>query len=546
MNIQELILDGFTKHKHTHLKFPATGVVVVAGDNGAGKSSIAEGPCVGYWGETLRGTLPWSGDGYVTVISDRLTATRERKGSRTKLSWNLPGEPAVEFETTTKAQEALENVVGSFALWRRSRVFSSQDASHFTLATDAERKRLLESLLGLDRFDGALGACKAEYKAASTDEQRARNMADAAKAALATLCARIQDADESLKGVDEVPADFDEAAAKAKAAKAQRFADDVKKELDEVQVLLREADRGDGKREAQLEALSRRLQRLKGKTACDQCGQLIEAHLHERLKDEVSREQRAVEAGKEKATATLKGFEAQLDDLRADFARFQRQATDLNLQLTSVASLRRQRAQQEALLAKLRPEATKATLSADDAAARAVAAKAVTDELESCVQVLGLKGVRAHVLGKALGGLETVANGWLARIAGAGLTLSLKPYTEKKTGGTSESISLEVTGAGGGHGYRASSGGERRRIDVSILLALAEVAQAAHGTSKGTLFLDECMDSLDGDGIERVSEVLNELAKDRCVVVITHNPALASKLTPVQRWTVDAGSVRVV
>jgi DNA repair exonuclease SbcCD ATPase subunit len=59
------------------------------------------------------------------------------------------------------------------------------------------------------------------------------------------------------------------------------------------------------------------------------------------------------------------------------------------------------------------------------------------------------------------------------------------------------------------------------------------------------MFFDECMDSLDASGVESVSDVLNELARDRCVVVISHNPELTKALQPTQRWSVNNGSVRV-
>ena len=48
-------------------------------------------------------------------------------------------------------------------------MFSAQDAAHFTNATDGERKRLLEQLLGLDKFDVALTKCRLELKEVETN-----------------------------------------------------------------------------------------------------------------------------------------------------------------------------------------------------------------------------------------------------------------------------------------------------------------------------------------------------------------------------------------
>ena len=154
--------------------------------------------------------------------------------------------------------------------------------------------------------------------------------------------------------------------------------------------------------------------------------------------------------------------------------------------------------------------------------------------------------MRAQVLGKALGGIEAVANRWLAEIAGPGFSLELRPYTEKKTGGVNDKISLEVHGAGGGYGYRASSGGERRRIDVALLLALAEVASAALGDETGTLWFDEVFDTLDADGVEAVGRTLEELAAERVVVVISHSQTLAAELRPALRLLADEGRIEAV
>jgi DNA repair exonuclease SbcCD ATPase subunit len=163
-------------------------------------------------------------------------------------------------------------------------------------------------------------------------------------------------------------------------------------------------------------------------------------------------------------------------------------------------------------------------------------------ELSACSNILGFKGVRAQVLGHALNGIEQMANYWLTRLVGDGISVKLASYKENAKGNTQESISLTVEGAGGGFGYDGASGGERRRIDVAILFALAEVAANAHGTH-GTLFFDEVFDALDQDGMTAVTEALIDLSKDRAVVVISHAHIEDLAKVATARFHIEDGEV---
>jgi DNA repair exonuclease SbcCD ATPase subunit len=104
-------------------------------------------------------------------------------------------------------------------------------------------------------------------------------------------------------------------------------------------------------------------------------------------------------------------------------------------------------------------------------------------------------------------------------------------------------ISLEVEGAGGGEGYKAASNGERRRIDVALLFALAEVAAGSRGTTAGTLWVDEVTDGLDQEGRLALADAFRELGRDRCVVVISHSDDFSRQLRPDIHYDVRDGVV---
>lgn len=75
--------------------------------------------------------------------------------------------------------------------------------------------------------------------------------------------------------------------------------------------------------------------------------------------------------------------------------------------------------------------------------------------------------------------------------------------------------------------YEMSSGGERRRIDLAVYLALSDLLYASSGVSCNILVADEIMDGLSPEGVKKFSEVLEKKARDgMCVFVVSHNPSV--------------------
>jgi DNA repair exonuclease SbcCD ATPase subunit len=169
MRVDGLELDGYTNHKGTAVRFPSRGVMVVTGTNGSGKSSLLEAVGWAGWGQTLRGPSPVTAEGACTVnlAAGDVQVSRTRKGKgKVLLEWSTSGAAPTVYETPTKAQEALTRELGDFDRWRRTHVFTSVDAWGFADAPDAQRKLLLEQLLGLGCFDAALERCRVDLKAA--------------------------------------------------------------------------------------------------------------------------------------------------------------------------------------------------------------------------------------------------------------------------------------------------------------------------------------------------------------------------------------------
>ena len=79
--------------------------------------------------------------------------------------------------------------------------------------------------------------------------------------------------------------------------------------------------------------------------------------------------------------------------------------------------------------------------------------------------------------------------------------------------------------------YESLSGGEKRRVDVAVCLALNEWAGRKYSNQDGFLglaILDEVFSYIDRAGEETIASFLYNLGFTRTVLVISHTPELAS------------------
>jgi DNA repair exonuclease SbcCD ATPase subunit len=579
MLINEIVLERFMNHARTGLKLPSKGVTVITGANGQGKSALIEAVAYGVWGKTLRGTSPWpmGFKGSIQIGADSVVArTESTRGGQTSFKWKRSGEVDwQQFDTNTSARRRLYEEIGDLDLWRRTHVFSSADAAHFSSATDAERKRLIESVLGMDVFDRALEKCREDLRRASIH-------LGAGAGELLKIQGSVASVKMLLDNWQEVPPYEDEPAPQKPVDVPSDLLVELQDELLEIDRLIADAsslsnERVDTSFKTDLQAAEIHLERMREKydlVASGRCGTCERPFKKGDLKPveqdrnaatmDVSKkhkvlllEQQAVESRRQMKINEVEAFKERRQKLQIDVDHVNRALGEQSRYERDLAawSLRQdaRRSSYEVLLktqATKRSRATAALREAKDQLQEVEALVKENDQevslLEAVEHALGYRGVRVQVLAYALQGIEAVANGWLSRMA-PGVTLHLHPYTETKTAGVNDQLSLVIEGVGGSQGYKAASGGERRRIDAALILGLAEIAAAARSVSQeGTLFMDEVFDALDPDGCAAIAECLSDIGKRRSVVVITHRKELVENIVAAQRFDVRSGSINEV
>jgi DNA repair exonuclease SbcCD ATPase subunit len=567
MHVRSLSLDHFLRHEgKTTLSMPERGIVTVTGPNESGKSSLVEAVSWGVWGWTLRGEFPLDGPGAVTIEADRCVVSRwVEKGRKVELAWRTTaGDPINEatFPTTTKAQEALERVVGDWETWCQTHVFSSDDAARWTLATDGERKRFVEGLLRYD-FDGPLDRCRKALREAKEAQGRCEARLVEVNAGIVNQEQRLVENRAVLdRAVPDGPAPAPPAATGSRAEEIARLDVQIKGGEKLLLALRRKASdvgRVSAETEVELRLARDRWNKLRS-GRCPTCHQEIGDALQDALRRAVSEAEAASAAGARLAEETRAAVEAELAEVQEEQSAFGREhaalqaaedraaedarAWEADRRRREGAAAVRASAEKFAALAREALRALteeKATLEASLAGYRVDVAVLI-----ACEEVLGLRGVRAQVVARTLSGLEQAANVFLCRIARPGVAVRLRPYTEKKGGGVADSIAFEWRDGEAWRPYRTASSGARRRLDVALLLALAEVAAAASGNASenADLYCDEVFDALDSTGIGAVSSLLHEMAETRMIMVISHNPDLVGGLEPCTlRLRVENGTV---
>jgi DNA repair exonuclease SbcCD ATPase subunit len=113
---------------------------------------------------------------------------------------------------------------------------------------------------------------------------------------------------------------------------------------------------------------------------------------------------------------------------------------------------------------------------------------------------------------------------------------------EKATG-----VHIEILRSGKPIEYKQMSGGERRRLDIIIILAFQRFLMEASGVRTNLVVFDEPFENLDSNGVESVLNAMDILfPEDMAVYVISHNDALKSRFQSVIRVVKEDGVSRVV
>jgi len=151
----------------------------------------------------------------------------------------------------------------------------------------------------------------------------------------------------------------------------------------------------------------------------------------------------------------------------------------------------------------------------------------------------GEKGIKSFSIEKIIPVLNAKVNYWLQFLIDNKIMIKFDKY-----------LNVEITRSDGlgKFTYEQGSGGEKKRIDLAIMLSFAHVMALRANITSNVMFLDELAESIDTDGVEGMYRALNELSRTKTIFLITHRTDLLSKFESRKRISIvkENGFSRIV
>ncbi|MMZ43649.1 putative DNA double-strand break repair Rad50 ATPase [compost metagenome] len=172
------------------------------------------------------------------------------------------------------------------------------------------------------------------------------------------------------------------------------------------------------------------------------------------------------------------------------------------------------------------------------------------DKYKFWVNSFGNQGIKSVMLDSVTPFLNERCNYYLTKLAGNSIEVTFSTQQKIKSGVNKgqmkDKFEVVVDNKNGDANYRGNSGGEKRRVDIAINMALQDLVLSRTNKKFDLIVYDECFEGLDSVGCENVIQLLNEKAK-QCgtVLVITHNDNLKQLFSKSMKMVKTGGTTIV-
>lgn len=507
MRISSIELTKFLCHKGPSTFELGPNVTLIAGANGTGKSALLEGIIWAIWG-----ALPQR--------PARIEGTRAllKCGSTFQIDRSFNGKSEVVdigqgAGGKRRSEEAIESLFGTYPAWSRSLFVTGENIATFSTGNQSLRWDHLEKVTGATKF-------KDLYKIGSEQSKSNTRLLTELESSYDRLENQLTGAERSYQYARDsrrfIADAIDESRLRAKLADlelqietAHTEAEYLQETLDAFMEELRPLER---ERESLQEALSKVVYRL-----CEACGSRIPT---ERNKTALLARLEAVKEEDGKAHEVRISVSDEIQDLKRKAGKLQEEARSIRSTLQELGQREKLLEEVEASSAQELEYVLKLRWDLDALFKQVDLRKKDQTLLATVAGSLAPSGAPRRYMRQYLSRIEQYANHYLE--------LMSSPIRIKlTTGADGKTLGIETVGILAGC-YEHASGGQRRRIDLCLLLAMAEAAAEVGTIPKDApLVFDEALDTLDAEGVESLIFLACDIATRRQVLLVSHaDPSL--------------------
>lgn len=148
------------------------------------------------------------------------------------------------------------------------------------------------------------------------------------------------------------------------------------------------------------------------------------------------------------------------------------------------------------------------------------------DRLQFWAEGFGRQGIVSYLIEAEVPAINRAATRYARQLLGPGATVRLSATRELKSGATRDEVMVHGSIPGCCDSYANASTGQKRRLDLPLLLAFRDVVSARSGRSFDQMFADELFDGLDEAGEDAIVALLREIAQTCPVTLVTHSERL--------------------
>lgn len=245
---------------------------------------------------------------------------------------------------------------------------------------------------------------------------------------------------------------------------------------------------------------------------------------------------KSVEEDLEKSQSNLQDIQGKLMKVQSDIKLANKEIDhkkDLIDKLNSdIESLLQESNPYDATIVSLQTEKKQVESSIKSVEAEIAEKKQYKEKLLFWQQAYSNQGIKSFILDDITPFLNRRVNKYLSKLSSGKIEVVFSTRTKLKSGEERERFSIDVVNADGGEQYIANSGGEKKRIDLAINMALQDLVASRSTKKINIAVFDEAFDALDESGVEGVIELLQELSKEKStIMVVSHNEHLKSYFT---------------